>query len=127
MTHVFVSYNFNDREIVHSINSMHQEMNKRSQVAFVFVQEDCSKFGDNAIDREIRHVMQPCDSVLFVIGDNNHNSPWIDREAQLAISMGKHIVLTRLPGTYGAPPTSLRNKHEQPWKAVHINQALLTR
>jgi hypothetical protein len=51
--------------------------------------------------------MQGCDAALFIVGNNNHNSPWILREAELAISMNLHLVLTRIPESTGAIPPIL--------------------
>jgi len=49
-----------------------------------------------------------CSAAIFVIGNNNHNSPWIDREAEIACSRDLGIIAVRLPDTTGALPPKLR-------------------
>lgn len=106
---IFVSYNFNDREISRSIKSFTQSRGGPVRGDFFFVENDVSIYGDMAIDKEIKEVMSGCDSAFFVIGNNNHNSPWINREAVIAMSKGLKIVISRLPNTNGGVPNQLRN------------------
>lgn len=106
-TRIFVSYNFNDREIAHTVRNFSQTFGGKVDGTFARVEKDVSASGERAIDNEIRRIMQDCDAALFIIGDNNHNSPWILREAQLAVSMNLHLVLTRIPGSTGAIPPIL--------------------
>ena len=106
---IFVSYNFNDREISRSINNFTQSHGGPVRGNFVFVKNDVSAYGDSAIDKEINEVMSGCDSAFFVIGNNSHNSPWINREAALAISKGLKIVVSSFPKTNGGIPSKLRN------------------
>lgn len=104
---IFVSYNFNDRAVVHTVKSMTQDVGGKIDGKFVFVTNDVSDYGDNAIDREIRSVMSGCDVALFVVGDNSHNSPWINREVELAVSQGLTRVVTRPKGYTGGIPNAL--------------------
>jgi len=106
---IFVSYNFNDREISRSINSFTQSHGGPVRGNFIFVQNDVSAYGEAAIDKEIKEVMSGCDSALFVIGNNNHNSPWINREAALAMSKGLKVVVSNFPNANGGVPSVLRN------------------
>lgn len=106
---IFVSYNFNDREISRSIKSFTQLHGGPVRGDFIFVEKDVSVYGDTAIDKEIKEVMSGCDSAFFVIGNNNHNSPWINREAVLAMSKGLKIVVSSFPNTNGGVPSQLRN------------------
>lgn len=106
---IFVSYNFNDREISRSIKGFTQSHGGPVRGNFIFVENDVSAYGDTAIDKEIKEVMSGCDSAFFVIGNNNHNSPWINREAALAISKGLKIVVSSFPNTNGGVPSALRS------------------
>ncbi|WDD97411.1 TIR domain-containing protein [Thalassomonas actiniarum] len=123
---IFVSYNFNDREISHSIKNFMQSHGGPVRGSFIFVENDVSAHGDTAIDKEIKDVMSGCDSAFFVVGDNNHNSPWINREADLAVSKGLKIVVTNLPNTYGGVPNLLRQiPHTKvKWKGSDIAEEL---
>ena len=123
---IFVSYNFNDREISRSINSFTQSHGGPVRGNFIFVKNDVSAYGETAIDKEIKEVMSGCDSAFFVIGNNNHNSPWINREAVLAMSKGLKIVVSSFPNTNGGVPSVLRDipYTEVKWTPSNIAQEL---
>lgn len=123
---IFVSYNFDDREITHTVKSMMQVNSGKIHGKVVFVENDVSSQGREAIDREIRGIMSSCDVALFVIGNNNHNSPWIDREAELAISKGINIVVTNLPNSTSAIPRPLRNQgfYQADWSSTDLSYRL---
>ncbi len=123
---IFVSYNFNDREISRSIQSFTRLHGGPVRGNFLFVENDVSTYGEAAIDKEIKEVMSGCDAAFFVIGNNNHNSPWINREAVLAMSKGLKIVISRLPNTNGGVPSQLRNipYTEVQWTASNIAKEL---
>ncbi len=104
---IFVSYNFNDKEIARTLNGYLTKNGGKIDGKFVFVTNDVSDYGDNAIDREIRSVMSGCDAALFVVGDNSHNSPWINREVVLAVSKRLKRVVTRPKGYTGGIPNAL--------------------
>jgi len=108
---IFVSYNFNDRNISYTVKSRLQGSGGLVQGIFLFVVNDVSFQGDLAIDLEIRQTMSGCDAALFIVGNNNHNSPWINREAELAISRGLNIVVTKLPETSGGIPNILNSSN----------------
>lgn len=103
----FISYAFDDKEIVHSGGSFTEAQGGKVQGQFVRVQKFVGDKGDKAIDAEIKRVIDQCDAALFVVGNNNHNSPWIKREVELATSKGLKIVVARVPGTTGAVPEAL--------------------
>ncbi len=126
---VFVSYNFNDRENCHSIKAMTREKGGPVDASFIFVKNDVSRYGSAAIDKEINSTMQGCSSALFIIGNNNHNSPWINREVELAISKNLDIYITRLPRTQGGLPQKLpRNRYtEVTWGANNLDKALVSK
>lgn len=105
---VFVSYNFReDASLARNIGVLFQPW-ERCNGTPVFVERDVSAQGEAVVDREIRRVMEPCVAAVFVVGDSVHNSPWINREAQLAKSMGLRIVAVRAPNTRGNVPNELR-------------------
>lgn len=123
---IFVSFNFKDKEVVFTVKSMLQKGGGNIQGKFAFVENDVSAEGVRAIDEEIKRIMKLCDAALFVIGDNNHNSSWIEREAELAKSMNLKIVVTRLPHTRGAVPPGLRSGQypEVEWSSTDLGRVL---
>ncbi|NQZ10588.1 MAG: TIR domain-containing protein [Algicola sp.] len=69
-----------------------------------------------------KRVMNGCDALLVIIGNNNHNSPWINREVELGISKNLPIVVTQLPNTTGGIPNKLRGMRyrEVDWDDVDL-------
>jgi hypothetical protein len=104
---IFVSYNFNDREVCDKVKGMMMEHVNDIHGKVVFVENDVSYNGATAVDWEIEHVMEDCDAALFVLGEAYHSSPWFDRE--IAHAKEKHIPMmaTVLPGENVEIPESL--------------------
>jgi hypothetical protein len=105
---VFISYNFRDRELAHTLKNYFQKLGGPCQGNPVYVTRDVAAEGEAAVDKEIRSVMESCSAAIFVIGDDCHNSPWIEREAQIACSRDLAIVAVRLENTTGGLPPKLR-------------------
>lgn len=120
--HIFVSYNFNDREVSRSVRQMINNQDLAGQI--VFVENDVSYNGATAIDWEIERTMERCDAALFVIGDNVRNSPWIEREAAHAIARDIPVVATQLPGVDGQCPSELSGKPVLNWGSENIASTL---
>ncbi len=82
----------------------------------IWVEKNVSAAGDNAIRKEIRRIMDQCDVAFFLIGQDVHNSPWIEYEVMYALST------LRIPcfgiehpkGSYG-PPNLVPNLEMLPW------------
>lgn len=111
--HLFVSFHFaRDASLAGSLKTFFQPDGGKCQGDLRFVVNDVSDQGEQAVDAEINRVMSGCHAALFLIGDDTHNSRWIEREAALAISKDLPLVAVRAPHTTGAPPPSLRGKAE---------------
>lgn len=124
MKKIFVSYNFKDRNTSYSIKGMSKENSGPVNGVFVFVENDVSRDGNFAIDREIKHSMLNCDVALFLVGDFSHNSPWIEREVELAISKNLPIIVMQQPNTSGGVPNSLKyhNYQKCSWGAKSLSE-----
>lgn len=113
---VFVSYNFrHDRATARNVGQLFQSGGGTCDGRPVFVEHDVSGGGDAAIDREIRRVMAPCSAAIFVVGDDSHNSPWLEREAEIATSMNLRIAAVQASGTEGGAPKVLRDRGIEPY------------
>jgi hypothetical protein len=123
---VFISYNFKNRELSHTLKNYFQELGGPCEGKPLYVTRDVSEEGAAAIDLEIRAMMDRCTAAIFVIGDDNHNSPWIEREAEIASSRGIAIVAVRLRRTTGALPPKLRemNIQTEDWEPDALCTAL---
>lgn len=109
----FVSYNYADAEVARTVRSQFNNAGGPVQGKPVSLEENMTSGGDKAIDAAIKQKMSECDSALFVVGDNSHNSRWIEREAQLAVSKGIPVTVAQLPGTTGGIPDGLKNVPHQ--------------
>jgi hypothetical protein len=106
---IFVSYNFSDRIVNELVQNMMKKTLKHLDGEIVFVVDDVSYNGSTAIAWEVASLMDDCDAVLFILGENPHNSPWLDHEVEFAMSKGMSILLTQLPQTKAFIPDLLAN------------------
>ncbi len=106
---IFVSYNFSDRIVKELVQSMMRKALKQLDGHLVFVTDDVSYNGPSAIAWEVARLMDECDATLFIVGENPHNSPWLDHEVECAMSKGMTILLTQLPQTNAYIPDLLAN------------------
>jgi hypothetical protein len=121
---VFVSYNFNDRMMVHNISGLFHANGGRLPGTPFRVERDLSSESDEEIRAEIKSLMQRCKVCLFVVGTDVHNSPWINFEASLARVWKMPIVLMAVPvGIYG-PPALLADYEVLPWHSPAAAKAL---
>ena len=104
---VFISFNFKDKVVAKNVVSFFQEQGRACQGSPLFADRDVSAGGERAITDEIQRVMRQASLVLFVVGDDSHNSPWINYEAQLARSWDLQMVAVQAPSTTGGLPKEL--------------------
>jgi hypothetical protein len=71
--------------------------------------EDYRQHGEAAIKDYLRPKIRGCAAVLCLVGDDTHNSSWVQYELDVATSLNKQIVLARIPNTRGATPA--RHRH----------------
>ena len=103
----FISYNYSDSEIARTVRSQFNDAGGPVQGKAVSLEQDVTSGGDKAVDSAIKEKISGCDSVLLVVGNDAHNSKWIAREAQVAVSKGIPITVAQLQGTTGGIPNEL--------------------
>jgi hypothetical protein len=101
---IFISYEFAEGKIARTLPSWFQPWGKCQGKGMMV---DPTTRSTDEIDFAIRTVMQACDIALFLKSGNSHNKPWIDREAEIAISLGLPIVVIPLPECLAGPPNRL--------------------
>jgi predicted GTPase len=123
---IFISYNFYDQEISHSVKNMFPSHCENILGKAMFVDNNQTNPNHGTIGKAIEQAISGCDIALFVIGHNNYNSPWLEREAQFADSLNIPIVLVLLPGTHGYVPNSLAGENHPiaQWDAYDIGYTL---
>lgn len=110
---IFVSYNFNDREVTEAVRHLINDHEEDIHGKIVFVENDVSYNGATAINWEIEHVMENCDAALFVMGEDHHNSPWLSKECEHALEKDIPIMITSLPGEDFHRPDCLNEQNCQ--------------
>ena len=115
---IFVSYNFNDRQVTETVKHMIETHHDAIEGRMVFVENDVSYNGATAINWEIEQVMDKCDAALFVLGDNVRNSPWLAHEADQVKARNIPAIATCLPGISEVTTESL---HDLPCTMVNWN------
>ena len=123
---VFISYNYADKELVHQIKDFFQPEGWLCQGKAVSVIPPVGSLTEDEIDHLVQDTIRSSDIVLFVIGDSSHNRPWIDREVELAQSLGRPRGAVQLPDTRGGMPQGLVKERITPlqWNQRELCTAL---
>lgn len=107
---IFISYRFKDRSIAHNVETFFQTQGGTCDGKPKYVENNLSSEAPAVIDAEIKRVMDQCMGVLLVVGDDNHNSTWVDYEVAYADGCRLPIVAVRLPGYKGGVPNRVKNR-----------------
>ncbi|NJL72689.1 MAG: hypothetical protein HC888_14535 [Candidatus Competibacteraceae bacterium] len=124
MRRVFISYRFGDRQIAHAVNGLFQKHGGRLPGSPVRVEDNLDKFDDTTIRSRISAEIERCDSALFLIGDDNHNSQWIMYEAETTIRIGLPRFVMRIPGKKGQSPPQLSSAIIYEWNDPKLATAM---
>lgn len=109
---IFISYDYNDRAWRDNLSKWQSQGQLGTGLKMTFERDDLRQGGDSAIKNEINAMIQGCDTVLVIVGNNTHNRPWIDYEVSVANARHKKVLVGRIPNTTGAAPRELRGKQE---------------
>lgn len=107
---IFISYRFKDRNIAHNVQTFFQDHGGTCDGKPKYVENNLSAEDTDVIKAEIKRVMDQCMGVLLVVGDDNHNSTWIDHEVAYADGKQMPMVAVRLDGYTGDVPQRVRNR-----------------
>jgi hypothetical protein len=124
---VFISYRFRDAAVARTVRNFFQAQGGKCEGRAVFGDTDVTEGGESAIRNEVNRIVQECEAVLVVVGDDSHNAPWIDHEVELARSIPLPIVAVQLPGTTGGVPARIRGAADIPfveWSQDALCEAL---
>jgi MTH538 TIR-like domain (DUF1863) len=113
---IFISYNYADKALVHQITDFFQPAGGLCQGRAIFVVPSVERLTTDEIDKLVMETMKTCQIALFVIGDNSHKRPWVDREVELAQSRGLPRGAVQLPDTSGGLPAGLAREGITPLK-----------
>jgi hypothetical protein len=122
----YISYNYADKALVHQITDFFQPAAGLCQGKAIFVVPSVERLTTSEIDELVMERMKTCQIALFVIGDNSHKRPWVDREVELAQSLNLPRGAVQLPNTSGGMPAGLVREGRTPlrWNQVELCEAL---
>ncbi|GAH64614.1 unnamed protein product [marine sediment metagenome] len=88
--------------------------------------EDERNKGENAVKNYLKGIIQDCDALICLIGNDTHNATGVRYELEVAKSLRKKIIAVRIPQTTGGLPYILRSWgiSEVKWNAKDINDKL---
>ncbi len=105
MINIFVSFREIDRDHREGFEGTLQNPESPLRGYPLSSRKDIRAEGEDAVKAYIREKMQPSDIIIVLIGDDSHNSKWIDYEMDLATTWQKPIFGVRINGTRGNGPT----------------------
>ena len=111
MKSIFISYVYEDRKYLEKIKSW-KEKGLLENCQLTFEKEDKRQEGKKEIKNYLKKKIKGVAIILILIGDNTHNSHWVEAEIELAHSFNKEVYCMRIPYTTGAKPKIL-NKYKE--------------
>ena len=106
---IFISYVYEDKAHRDAVERWFNDNLVGFDRVSIAESEDYRQDGEAAIKNYLKPKLRGCAAVLCLVGDNTHNSHWVQYELDVATSLNKQIVPARVPGTRGAAPARHRN------------------
>lgn len=123
---IFLSYKWEDRESANGLEGLLKNPNNKYQHLTEREQEDVRNKGENVVKNYLKGIIQDCDTLICLIGNDTHNATGVRYELEVAKSLRKKIIAVRIPQTTGDLPYILRSWgiSEVKWNAKDINDKL---
>ena len=121
---MFISYREINRAHRDGFIGMMENPNNSFSYTPEYSEEDIRYKGEQAVKNYIKEKMGLCNLVICLIGNDSHNSPWIDYEMDVAISQQKPIIPVRIPNTSGGLPPKIRYLPIIEWDSKEIQQQI---
>lgn len=123
---VFISHVYEDRHHRDAIRRWASQGHLGNNIAITGESADVRQGGDVAIRAHLAPKLRGASVVLVLLGNDTHNHPWVEYEAQFAQSHHVRILSVRIPGTTGAAPPNMRGQAEVSMDPSAIRAALGT-
>lgn len=123
---IFLSYKWEDRESANGLEGLLKNPNNKYQHLTEREQEDVRNKGENVVKNYLKGIIQDCEALICLIGNDTHNATGVRYELEVAKSLRKKIIAVRIPQTTGDLPYILRSWgiSEVKWNAKDINDKL---
>lgn len=129
MARIFVSFKDNDGDAREGFEGTLSNPNRRFVHVPVSSREDVRPRGRGAVENYLRDLVKSVDVVVCLLGNHTADSPWVQYELDVAISIGVPIVPVRISGENGPLPARIAHLQEVRWKdaGAAIDAALRSR
>jgi hypothetical protein len=118
---VFLSFSFTaDKGPLNDLLQFFQFKGGPVEATPAFMTEDLSAFGEEHIKAAIRQQMTGCVALLVLVGDEAHNSRWIQYEAGVANELGIPKYGMRHPARRGGFPNAHVGMKEIAWSGTEL-------
>jgi len=108
---IFISFREIDRQHREGFEGLLQNPNSSLKANPISSRKDVRVQGENVIKDHIKNMLDKSDVVICLIGNDSHNSKWIDYEIEVATSKKIPILGVRIPNTNGNGPYLFRNRN----------------
>jgi len=118
---VFISYRWGDRDYANGLDGFLNNPNNTYRHVTIRERDDNRNKGEVTVKNYLKGLIGNCNAIICLIGNNTHNSNWVQYELEVANSQNKKIIPVRIPNTSGGVPDIIRNKIILRWNANEIN------
>lgn len=101
---IFISYVYEDKPYRDNVERWFEQGKVGPNRVTIAEFTDFRQHGDRAVETHLKPMLRGAAAVLCLVGQNTHNSQWVQYELSVASSLNKKIILARIPGTTGAAP-----------------------
>jgi hypothetical protein len=105
---VFVSCVYEDKSYLSQLRDWAAKGRLGRDTIIVSEEKDVRQDGEAAIRGALNPKLAGASAVIVLVGSDTHDRRWVDYEVHHALSGHKQIVLVRIPGSSGAPPSEVR-------------------
>jgi len=124
---IFVSFKYSELEWKNNIESLFHSEGAQVAVTPVWLSipaANTPRISDTEIRKAIRDRVDACCGLIVVVGNDAHNSPWIDYELGLANALKKPKVAVRHPQATGGLPNNHKGMIVLAWKSDDLMRAI---
>ena len=123
---IFLSFSFVERNLLNDLLQFFQPNGGPIQATPTYMKTDLSAYGEERIKQAIREQMQGCVGLLVLVGEEAHNSWWIQYEAGVANELQIPKYGIRHPTRQGGFPNAHRGMAEIPWDRTALATVINT-
>jgi hypothetical protein len=121
MRTIFVSYKYEDAKYLNTILNWEKKGLFSDQIKFVYEKQDKRQEGKIGIEKYLSAYLQGMSLLLVLIGQDTHNSEWVNFEIKYAKQRNKVILPVRIPETTGGIPKIIENINPIVYTPTKIN------